>query len=341
MNKIINFIKKHRYYLLFIIIILIITSCVLRTPVTTPIDVVYTWVDGNDKKWLDTRQIYKHNKKTNNDGIVSYRVRELNELKYSLRSIEKYIPWVNNIYIVVDRQKPKWLNLNNPKIHIINHSDIFPDKSHLPTFNSQAIECNLHRIPGLTENFIYFNDDMFLGNHVSKSDLIMADGRHYITSWTNGKCPEGKTNPSELGYTSAWKNNMKLLKKLFGTNCICFCPWHQAQICRKMDFENLEKLAPEEFKITSSSKFRSIDNIAPIGLAAIYSLNNGTSVKTSHNTSIYLNLDKKNRKHEFKNILQKRPQFFCINDANGSSDNIKLFTEFINEYFPHKSTFEI
>lgn len=95
-----------------------------------------------------------------------------NELKYSLRSIEKFAPWVNNVYIVTNGQVPVWLDLNHPKVKLVTHQDIFPNKSHLPTFSSPAIECNLHRIQGLSKQFIYFNDDIFLTSSVRKEDFF-------------------------------------------------------------------------------------------------------------------------------------------------------------------------
>lgn len=83
-----------------------------------------------------------------------------NELMYSLRSIEKYAPWIRNIFLVTNGQVPNWLDVNHPKIHLVNHSTIFPNKNHLPTFNSLAIESHLYEIPGLSDDFIYLNDDM-------------------------------------------------------------------------------------------------------------------------------------------------------------------------------------
>ena len=108
-----------------------------------PIDIVYTWVDGSDKNWL-----FKKEKTLNKYGVfhsssdVSGEKRFSNkeELKYSLRSIEKYCPWVRNVYLVTDNQIPHWLNYNKNNLKVIDHKDIFYNKNHLPTFNSNAIE---------------------------------------------------------------------------------------------------------------------------------------------------------------------------------------------------------
>ena len=69
----------------------------------------------------------------------------MDQLRYSVRSIEKYAPWVRHIYILTNGQKPNWINPNNSKISIVTHQDVFENKNHLPTFSSTAIEINMHR----------------------------------------------------------------------------------------------------------------------------------------------------------------------------------------------------
>lgn len=111
--------------------------------------------------------------------MTAGRFAEHDELKYSLRSVVKNAPWVRKIHIVTNGQVPAWLNLNHPKIHIVTHEEIFTNRSYLPTFSSPAIEANLHRIPGLSKRFIYFNDDIFVMTPVTRDDF-----------WTEkrGKC---------------------------------------------------------------------------------------------------------------------------------------------------------
>lgn len=97
------------------------------------------------------------------DTMSSNRYRDSSELRFSIRSLVKNAPWVRHIYIVTDNQIPHWLNLETTQLSIVTHEEIFPNKSHLPVFSSPAIESHLHRIPGLSKKFIYFNDDVFLG----------------------------------------------------------------------------------------------------------------------------------------------------------------------------------
>lgn len=126
------------------------------------------------------------------DAIGENRFRDNNELKYSLRSIEKYAPWIRHIYVVTDNQIPSWLNLDNRKLTLVTHEDIFRNKSVLPTFSSPSIEANLHRIPGLSKKFIYLNDDVMFGAPVYPEDFFTLHGGQKIyLSWEIPPCSEG------------------------------------------------------------------------------------------------------------------------------------------------------
>jgi hypothetical protein len=119
------------------------------------IDVVITWVDGNDKAWQAEKEKYLP---LRSDKV---RYRDWDNIQYIFRGIEKFMPWVNRVHFVTWGHLPRWMNTNYEKLHVVNHKDFIPEE-YLPTFNSNAIELNLHRIPGLSENFINFNDDMFV-----------------------------------------------------------------------------------------------------------------------------------------------------------------------------------
>lgn len=127
------------------------------------IDFVITWVDGNDPDWQKERSQYRAEKTTD---VSAARYRDMETLKYWFRAVERYAPWVNQIHFVTWGHLPAWLNTEHPKLHIVNHKDYIPEE-YLPTFSSRPIELNLHRISGLSEHFVYFNDDMFLNAPVS------------------------------------------------------------------------------------------------------------------------------------------------------------------------------
>ncbi len=135
-----------------------------------PIDFVITWVDTNDEEWLAKKNQYLQNEKKDID-VRTRRFRDWDNLKYWFRAVEKYAPWVNHIYLVTPGQCPNWLDTSNEKIVLINQDSLFDDK-YLPTFNNCAVELLLHKIPGLSEHFVYFNDDMFLMNEVKPEDFF-------------------------------------------------------------------------------------------------------------------------------------------------------------------------
>ncbi len=133
------------------------------------IDFVLTWVDGNDIKWQEEKN--KFSDDINSKRSKENRYRDWDSLKYWFRGVEKFAPWVNNIYFVTCGQCPKWLNLNHPKLKFIKHEDYIP-KEYLPTFSANPIEINFHRIKGLSDKFVYFNDDIFLTNKIDKQDFF-------------------------------------------------------------------------------------------------------------------------------------------------------------------------
>ena len=135
------------------------------------IDLVYLWVDGNNPEWLARRAAFL-DAKTDNSLTNSRSYLNNDELKYSLRSVERYAPWIRNIFILTDNQKPKWLDISNPKIKIIDQNDILPNKS-LPCFNSNVLEHFLYKIPNLSEHFLLSNDDMFLNRTVLPNTFLL------------------------------------------------------------------------------------------------------------------------------------------------------------------------
>ncbi|XP_047097199.1 N-acetylglucosamine-1-phosphotransferase subunits alpha/beta-like isoform X1 [Schistocerca piceifrons] len=125
----------------------------------------------------------------NTESLAPSRFEDKEELRYSLRSLEKFAPWVRHVYVVTNGQIPHWLNLDNPRLTVVPHNKIFPDMSHLPTFSSPAIETHLHRIPGLSDKFLYFNDDVMLGKEVWPEDFITySKGQKVYFSWSVPDC---------------------------------------------------------------------------------------------------------------------------------------------------------
>ena len=130
------------------------------------IDFVVTWLDSLDPVWQRDIKKYRGVKTEGDQSDARYRDWEL--FKYWFRSIETYAPWVNKIYLVTNGKFPDWIKENHPKLVMVKHSDYIPDEF-LPTFNSHTIEFFLYKIKGLSEHFVYFNDDCFLNSPVEPS----------------------------------------------------------------------------------------------------------------------------------------------------------------------------
>lgn len=125
-----------------------------------PIDFVITWVDGSDPAWR--KQMLSHlTGADEGQGSSEDRFRDWDNLQYWFRGVERFAPWVRKIHFVTWGHVPEWLDTSNPKLNVVNHEDFIPAE-YLPTFNVNPIELNLHRIPDLAEQFVYFNDDTFL-----------------------------------------------------------------------------------------------------------------------------------------------------------------------------------
>lgn len=132
------------------------------------IDFVLPWVDGGDPEWLREKAKYDGTVLTGNEAE---RFRDWDQLRYWFRGVEKFAPWVNKIHFVTCGHVPEWLNLDHPKLNWVRHEDYIP-REYLPVFSSIPIELNLHRIDGLSENFVFFNDDLFLIDHVKPTDFF-------------------------------------------------------------------------------------------------------------------------------------------------------------------------
>ncbi|XP_066905780.1 N-acetylglucosamine-1-phosphotransferase subunits alpha/beta isoform X2 [Halyomorpha halys] len=123
------------------------------------------------------------------DDMGPSRFDDKEELRYCLRSISKHVPWIKTVYLITNGEIPYWLNLDNPKLRLITHEEIFPNQNDLPTFSSPAIEVNIHRIPGLSEKFLYFNDDILIGKDIWPEDFISpAYGQKVYLSWPVPDC---------------------------------------------------------------------------------------------------------------------------------------------------------
>ncbi|ESO99577.1 hypothetical protein LOTGIDRAFT_238796 [Lottia gigantea] len=166
-------------------------------------------IDGKTPTFSTANYIWELRDFSRGEDIASSRFEDNEELRYSMRSLMRFAPWVHHIFIVTNGQIPYWLNMDNPQVTVVTHEELFPNKSHLPTFSSPAIEAHIHRIPGLSDRFIYMNDDVMFGKEVWPDDFYSQSAGHkvYLT-WPVPNCNDGcPSNWIKDGYCDKACNN--------------------------------------------------------------------------------------------------------------------------------------
>ncbi|WP_327658565.1 stealth family protein [Streptomyces sp. NBC_00483] len=314
----------------------------LPEDVRFPIDVVYTWVDGDDPEWQHRRAVYGeggyHSESANAARYISR-----DELRYSLRALEQNAPWVRHVYLVTDRQRPGWLNERHPRITVVDHSEIFHDSAALPTFNSHAIESRLHHIKGLSEHFLYFNDDMFLGRPVTPADFFLSNGMTR-TFLSPSQVPQWERTLGDRPVDAAGKNNRRLLLDNFGSAIVQKIR-HAPYALRRSVLQEIETEFAEAHWNTSMSRFRSADDISiPSSLYHYYAYFTGRAIP-SEITFAYLDLARPEIQRRLGILLARRDrQAFCINDTLSDGRDVVrqtvMLNKFLQAYYPVPSPFE-
>ncbi len=301
------------------------------------IDLVYLWVDGNDPKWLKKKQLFM-DKKINTVG----RYQDNQELKYSLRSVEKHLPWIRKIFIVTDNQIPAFLDTCHPKIEIVYHSEIIPEKI-LPIYNSVIIEYFIYKIPDLSEHFLYANDDTFINTNLSPSFFFKDDipivrmtySPLFKTEMQLKKALNLRTNNYRLSIENAYK----LFEKKFNV-FYPVTPHHNIDAYLKSDYKAVvEDVFKEELEANFLNRFRSNTDIQRI-LFSYYALANKRGILT------YVNRKESCRIRVHKTDYQKfiakyNPNLFCLNDTEHATDNDRAYIQpFLEKLYPVKAEFE-
>ncbi|MCW2131850.1 stealth family protein [Arthrobacter sp. VKM Ac-2550] len=316
------------------------------TEMLEPVDVVYTWVDGGDPEWqarkvaaLSRMHLGGLNEYSANDE----RYRSHDELRYSLRSLDYFAPWINHVYLVTAGQVPEWLDTSNQRVTVVDHREIFPEGA-LPTFNSHAIESRLHHIAGLSEHFLYLNDDVFFGRQVKPELFFEGSGltRFFLSEQgVDGEPP----NLADLPVDSAAKQNRAMIENRFGRT-VRFKFKHAAHPERVSTLHQLELDFPEKHAETSQSQFRSPSDISiPSSLAHYYGYMIGAAVPGDLRYR-YCDIGEASAQAKLLRLLRDRDaDVFCLNEIGGASIDLaaqdQLVQQFLNAYFPVPSSFEL
>jgi hypothetical protein len=317
----------------------------LLDTIVFPIDAVYTWVDDSDPAWQDRRARRLENgfRRRTDGATAASRYRSRDELRYSLRSLEEFAPWIRHVYLVTDDQVPGWLREEVDWITVVDHRDIFRDPAALPTFNSHAIEAQLHRVPGLSEHFLYLNDDFFFARPVGPRTFFHANGlpRFFFSS---ARIPWGEPLRSDPGVDAAAKNGRRIVWERYGVRLVQKFK-HAPQALRRTFLEHLEQAYPE-ISVTAHHPVRALDDVSlPSSFAHHIGYLEGLAVPGSIAYD-YFGLDDLPRVQDrFTHLLEHRDlDVFCIADADLPPAETALADEmidaFMRAYYPLRGSFE-
>ncbi|BCY14522.1 exopolysaccharide phosphotransferase [Actinoplanes sp. L3-i22] len=313
-----------------------------------PVDVVYTWVDGDDPAWRRRKEralaenpwVGAAHGQAANDARFTNR----DELRYSMRALHHFAPWVRHVYLVTDDQVPAWLDLAHPRLTVVGHREVFGDTGTLPTFNSQAIESRLHRIPGLAEHFLYLNDDVILARPVTPDLFFTAGGltKFFPSPSLVDLSPRG---PGDRPADSAAKNNRRLIRDTFG-RVLTRKMMHTPHPCRRSVLTEVESRFAEQVRSTAGHQFRHPDDVSLLSsLQQYYAYLTGqaTPGKIRHR---YADLADPWTPLKLATLLRLRnADTLCLNDVDGrdaAPDELdSLLADFLPAYLPFSAPFEL
>ncbi|MGN0063790.1 MAG: stealth conserved region 3 domain-containing protein [Nocardioides sp.] len=312
------------------------TSLPTSTDAPAPVDVVYTWVDGSDPVWdAARRQRRGDDEAPTPSGDLRYR--NFDELRYSLRSLHLFAPWVRQIHVVTAGQRPAWLR-DHPKVRLVDHRDILPADA-LPTFNSHAIETALHRIDGLAEHFIYFNDDIMLGRPLAPETFFGPGGSPAV--FLSPSSLLGVPGAAVMPYELAAANNRRLLTDAFGVTTgpmVGHTPYpHRVSVLRE-----IEERFPAELAATARAPFRSGTDVSLLSnLAQHYGLATGRAHVAEAEWS-FVTMGAANVERRLKRLMRRDQDFFCLGDHadNDVELTARVLPEFCEAYFPVHAPWE-
>ena len=329
------------------------------------VDFVVLWVDGSDPKWLKEKNKYCEVKMDIDASISRYR--DAKTLKYWFRAVEEYTPWVNKIHFVTWGHLPEWLNTDNPKLNIVNHKDFIP-KKYLPTFSANPIELNLHRIKDLSEQFVFFNDDIFVVNPLPK-EFFFQNGLP-CDFWKENTFQT--ENEGDNFFDHIVLNDLFLINKNFKKSEVVkknfnkvynlkygrrnlryfvlnrrnyFCGFDITHTANSFLKSSLKEVWDKEYDILDRTCMHKFRNVLDINQWAVhwYQMVQGNFTPVSHKRNTrYFSLQENNWElYEYMNNPDST--IVCINDTSKDIDFDKVTKELISNFekkLPNKSSFE-
>jgi hypothetical protein len=310
---------------------------------TFDIDMVFSWVDGSDPEFRARRAARMSQHVVGEGDEADARIRQIDELRYALRSVNMFAPWVRRIFIATDSVLPGWL-AEHPKITVVRAAEHFSDPDALPTYNSHAVESQLHHISQLAEHFLYSNDDMFFGRPLKASMFFSPGGvTKFVEAGT--RIGLGVNDPARSGFENAARVNRQLLFERFG-QLITRHLEHTAVPLRKSVLAEMEQEFPDEFARTQASAFRSSTDISVTNsFYHYYALMTGRAVQQEKAKVLYVDTTSHAGLDQLAELRRKRGyDFFCLNDGSfpevSAAERAERVISFLERYFPIPAPWE-
>lgn len=307
------------------------------------IDMVFSWVDGSSADYQAARRQLESGAVLGEGDDHESRFRHVDELKYALRSVYMFAPWIRRIFIATDSPAPAWL-AEHPQVTLVRSREHFADPAVLPTHNSMAVESQLHHIDGLAEHFLYSNDDMFFGRPLTPDLFFTAGGTTRFMLSPNRIGPGG-SDPSRSGFENSARVNRNLLWGRFGT-LITRHLEHSAAPLRRSVMAELNQEFPAEFAATAASTFRAENNISVTNsLYHYYALLTGRAVVHEDARGVYVDTATLEGLDSLAGFLARRnAHFMCLNDGSHGDatqeQRLEKVTDFLESCFPFKAPWE-
>ncbi len=320
-----------------------------------PIDAVFTWVDGSDPVWREKKNalLRARGVAVPADADNASRFQDNDELRYALRAVARFAPWLRRVHLVTADQKPAWLNTET--VNLVSHADIFPPDL-LPVFSTRPIEFCVHRVPGLADHFLYFNDDFMLGRAVKPEDFFLPDGRPLVWAVRRGEASMralmGKEGAAS-SHASAVARSHKLIAERFGQN-LPYTMRHFPKAMTRATADELWRVFPAEVAATLASPFRAPSDVSVTMLYPLYLLATGQGKLRPVNgwrQAVDLfsggpahmggSLGDANIRRKMACIRLLRPRTYCLNDAPGATDaGREELRRFLARMLPRPCKFE-
>lgn len=307
-----------------------------------PIDIVFTWVDSSDPTWQQAFRATAeaHGRRLDEASLDPARFTSRDELRYALRAVWMYCGWVDNIYVVTAGQRPPWL-VDHPHLHVVDHADIFPESA-LPTFNSHSIEATLHRIAGLNEHFIYFNDDMLVTRPLRPEDFFHPNGLPY---WfpSDARVPGVEHDETQAVDTAAIRGR-ELLQRHFG-RITPYKPLHSPYPLLRSVLDEIESRFPDVIDRTRHSRFRSPGDLSvAASFGQHYAFATGRAI-AGNIESEYVHVESGRLDRHLDRIrLDRTIATCCINeteyDAHRTDEQEATIHRFFSEQYPIPAPWE-